>query len=139
MPFILRRVDAVVGIEQFDIEHRWIFSAHRNRPRISLRFFVWILLRIKNDHAFQSAVIIERDETVAPLLAFDWRSQKCRPVIRRCRKSGIPNAHMRRHRFPNAFQRDGVGNLEVSGKKIISTRRINNSSTRPASGRVKAL
>ena len=51
MPLVLRRINSVVGIEQLDVEDRRIFSAHGNCPRIRLRFFVWILLRIKNHHA----------------------------------------------------------------------------------------
>ena len=51
VPLVVAGVDAVIGIEQFDREHRGILSAHRNCPGIGAWLFVRVLLGIVDHHA----------------------------------------------------------------------------------------
>jgi hypothetical protein len=58
MSFVLRRVDAVVRIQELDPQDGRILTAHGNCIRIRLWFFVRKLVGIVNHHTLQRTVVV---------------------------------------------------------------------------------
>ncbi len=103
MTFVVRRIDAVVGIQQLDGQDSWILSTHRYGPGIGLRNIVDLLIGIIKDHAFEGAVMAQGDEGGSLLLPAVLCNEKSGSVVGRLGRSYIPHAHMRGNGLPHPF------------------------------------
>jgi hypothetical protein len=129
-----RGVNAVVGIQQFDREHRRVLAAHRDGVGIWLRLFVRVLVRIVDDHALERAVVVQREERRAVFLARAIRSPEtsCRRQWASA-QTGVADAVVGGNGFPHALERNGGRDVQVASEEVIAPWRGHHAATRLAS------
>jgi hypothetical protein len=88
---VLAGINALIRIEQLDIEDCWILSAHGGGPRIWDRLLVGLLFRIVDGQAANRAVGTKREEWLAVLASPPCICKKRGSVFARIRPSFIPD------------------------------------------------
>jgi len=124
VPLIMLGVDAVVGVEQFNREHGRVFAAHRNGPGIRGRFFIDLLIRVIQNHAFEGAVMVQGDESSALFVAAPFGDEEGCAIVGWPRRPRAAYAHVGGDRFPHSPQCDRWRHCQVAGKKIDAARGI---------------
>src|SRR6185436_3425143 len=129
VPFIACRVYTIIRIEQFDGENGGVLAPHGYGPRIWPGLLGGRLFRVINNDAFQSAVIVERDERRRVLAVLAFRHQEGRAFICRLGEPLIANTDVRGNGFPNAFQSDGIGHVQMASEKVITAGGLDDTTT----------
>src|SRR6202012_4506922 len=94
---ILAGINALIGIQQFDIENRRILSAHGDRPRVGNRLRIGLLFRIVDSQTANRAVGVQREEWLSVLASSPCIHKQRGSVISRLRLSFIANSIVRRN------------------------------------------
>ncbi len=136
--FVLGCVNAVVGIQQFDIEHGRVLAPHGDGPRIGSRDLVFRLIRIIEYDTGQRAVGVQRQERRSLLLATRFGDQERGAVVGGLGQTPIADSVVGRDRFPDALECDVVRDIQVSGEPIVAAR-CEDGATSCLVGRVERL
>ena len=112
MAFIVAGIDSLVGIEQFQIVHRWVLTAHGNRPRIRDRRRICDLLRVIDRKTGERAVCVQRDEWLSIFVAAASGHEQYGAIVAGLGLFVIAHSRVRRHTDKRSAQRHAFRNMK---------------------------
>ena len=134
VPLVAGGVDAVVGVEQLDVEHGRVLAAHRDGPGVGLGHVVDVLVRVVDHHAPERAVGVEREEGGGVFLAGVCGDEERCAVVGRLRHAAVAHAGVRGHRGPDALERHRRGDVQAAREEVVAARRVHDAAARLAGG-----